>query len=54
MKIYFPYYENHTWHIATLNSLECTLYKHKLDNGYTILLITMLLHIMLIMSTVMN
>lgn len=36
MKIYFPYYENHTWHIATLNSLECTLYKHKLDNGYTI------------------
>ena len=35
MKIYIPYYENRSWHTATLNSLECNLYKHK-DGGYTI------------------
>ena len=29
MKIYIPYYENYSWHTATLNSLECNLYKHK-------------------------
>ena len=35
MKIYIPYYENRSWHTATLNSLECNLYKHK-GGGYTI------------------
>ena len=35
MKIYIPYYENCSWHTATLNSLECNLYKHK-GGGYTI------------------
>lgn len=35
MKIYIPYYENREWHIATLNSLQCNLYKHK-GGGYTI------------------
>ena len=35
MKIYIPYYENRSWHIATLNSLECNLYKHK-GGGHTI------------------
>ena len=35
MKIYIPFYENRSWHTATLNSLECNLYKHK-GGGYTI------------------
>ena len=35
MKIYIPYYENRSWHTATLDSLECNLYKHK-GGGYTI------------------
>lgn len=35
MKIYIPYYENCSWHTATLNSLECNLYKHE-GGGYTI------------------
>lgn len=35
MKIYIPYYENCSWHTATLNSLECNLYKRK-SGGYTI------------------
>jgi hypothetical protein len=35
MKIYIPYYENRSWHTATLNSLDCNLYKHK-GGGYTI------------------
>ena len=35
MKIYIPYYENCSWHTATLNSLDCNLYKHK-GGGYTI------------------
>lgn len=26
MKIYIPYYENRSWHTATLNSLECKNY----------------------------
>ena len=32
MKIYIPYYENCSWHTATLNSLECNLYNG--DNVY--------------------
>ena len=35
MKIYIPYYENREWHIATLDSLQCNLYKCK-GAGYTI------------------
>ena len=35
MKIYIPYYENREWHIATLDSLECNLYKRH-GEGYTI------------------
>ena len=35
MKIYIPYYENRSWHTATLNSFDCNLYPHK-GGGYTI------------------
>lgn len=47
MKIYIPYYENCSWHTATLNSLECNLYKHKAADIQFLL-------IMEIMCTVMN